>query len=167
MPALKSLWVLEDEIEALEKSTHLSEARDHLKLDASDVSYHSAKGQQDGMDLLNVDVNAGNTEAIEMLRKCRTLEQRVKVKDIYMKDIVLDCYQHHFQVKEIPTSVLDALTDASTLRLCAECHLNHDKALRLARQLALTLPTTNRLRHAQRYPTSISGRQDGARWDLA
>ncbi|MGI8982386.1 MAG: hypothetical protein ACR2FY_24405 [Pirellulaceae bacterium] len=132
MAALKSLWVLEDEIETLDRSTHLCEARDLLKLDPLDVSYHSAKGQQDGMDLLNVDVNAGNSEAVAMLNRCSTVEQRVKAKDIYMKDIVLDCYQHHFKVKEVPTTVLEALADGSTLRLCAECQLNHDKALRLA-----------------------------------
>lgn len=134
MAALKDLWVLEDDIEPLERSTHLCEARDQLNLDASDVSYHSAKGQQEGLDLLNVDVNAGNPEAVDMLRKCMTVEQRVKAKEFYMKDIVLDCYQHHFKVKEVPDSVLDALNDASPRRLCAECQLNHDKALRLALQ---------------------------------
>lgn len=142
MAALKELWVLEDEIEPLQKSTHLCEAQEHLKLELTEVSYHSAKGQQDGMDLLNVDVNAGNSEAVELLRNCPTVEKRVAAKNIYMKDVVLDCYQHHFKVKEVPKTVLDALAaDASTLRFCAECQLNHDKALRLA--FAYTRATPN------------------------
>jgi hypothetical protein len=132
MSALKSLWVLEDDIELMESSAHLCEARDHLNLDSYEVSYNSAKGQKDGMDLLNVDVNAANTEAVNMLKKCKTAELRVKAKDIYMKDIVLDCYQHHFKVKEVPVLVLDVLKEAPARQLCAECHLNHDKALRLA-----------------------------------
>lgn len=136
MAALKSLWVLDEEVEPLANSTYLSEAKDLLGLEPADVSYHSAKGQQDGMALLNVDVNAGNAEAVDMLKKCSTIEQKVKAKDIYIKDILLDCYQHHFQIKEVPAAVLESLVDASNKRLCAECHLNHDKALRLALQYA-------------------------------
>jgi hypothetical protein len=136
MAALKSLWVLDEDVQPLAQSTYLSEAKDLLRLEPADVSYHSAKGIQDGMALLNVDVNAGNAEAVEMLNKCSTIEQRVKAKDLYIKDILLDCYQHYFQIKEVPSSVLESLADESNVRLCAECHLNHDKALRLALQFS-------------------------------
>src|SRR5262249_45305874 len=63
MAALRALWILDQDVESMEGSTHLCEARDHLGLEPSEVSYHSAKGQQDGMDLLNIDVNAANTQA--------------------------------------------------------------------------------------------------------
>lgn len=136
MPSLKSLWLLDQEIEPLDKSTHLSVAKDLLNLTPDEVSYHSAKGQHEGMALLNVDINAGNSEAIEMMSKCSTMDQRVKAKGQYIRDVVLDCYQHHFRIREVPSAVLELVTDASNQRHCAESHLNHDKALRLALQVA-------------------------------
>lgn len=131
---LKSLWLLDEDVEPLHASTHLSEAKDCLQLSSMEVSYHSAKGQHEGMDLLNVDVNVGNRVAMEMLRQCDTIERRTKAKDYYLKDILLDCYQHHFQIRDVPGTVRDALDGGSVALLCGECHLNHDKAVRLALQ---------------------------------
>ena len=55
------------------------------------------------------------------------------MKERYVQDVVLDCYQHQFQLEEVPESVSEqVMTEPEDGKRAAEIHLNHDKALRMA-----------------------------------
>ncbi len=67
------------------------------------------------------------------MQECRSVDDRIATKERYVRDVVLDCYQHSFQIQSTPDSVVEAIAaDPDESRRAAEIHFNHDKALRIA-----------------------------------
>lgn len=49
-------------------------------------------------------LNAANSDLQNLLRN-RTATERSILKTKYVRDVVLDCYQHCFQLEELPESI--------------------------------------------------------------
>ena len=50
-----------------------------------------------------------------------------------MRDVVLDCYQHHFKLEDLPDTAHEhVMNEQDDGKRAAEICLNHDKALRIA-----------------------------------
>jgi hypothetical protein len=68
-----------------------------------------------------------------VLKHCRSVDERIKTKERYIRDIVLDCYQYSFELQDTPETVREAISaDTDERRRAADIHLNNDKALRIA-----------------------------------
>lgn len=98
-----------------------------------ECSYWGEKSELAGEAILSIEVNAGNTQFKRAIADCRTVDERIATKERYIRDVVLDCYQHAFQIQELPEAVVDAVfVDTDERRRASEIHLNHDKAIRIA-----------------------------------
>jgi len=68
-----------------------------------------------------------------LIQECRSVDERIATKERYVRDVVLDCYQHSFQIQNTPDAVIEAvISDSDEQRRAGEIHFNHDKALRIA-----------------------------------
>lgn len=124
----------EEHIRPFSQCTYLERYREALDLPQNECTYWGEKTDQDGVSVLQVEINAANPQFRKLLDACKTAEERIASKERYVRDVVLDCYQHAFSLEDIPEAVMDALvTDTGNdKRRAAEIHLNHDKALRMA-----------------------------------
>jgi hypothetical protein len=70
---------------------------------------------------------------IASLKACITAEERVRLKEKIVQDIVLDCYQHCFRLDDVPEVVHElVVTDPNDPLRASEICLNYDKILRIA-----------------------------------
>jgi len=113
--------------------TYLEKYREALGILQSETTYWGEKTDRDGISTLQVEINAGNPQFKKLLQSCRTSEERMVAKERYLRDVVLDCYQHCFKMDGLPDAVIEhALTEPEDGKRAAEIHLNNDKALRTA-----------------------------------
>jgi len=127
------LSALIGETSILDTGTQLSRFRTGLGLsNDEECAYMGAKGEEDGASVLIVEINVGNPSFKQMLKDCRSVEERMAAKERYCRDIVLDCYQHHFRLDDVPEEVSDAMAESEEAARAAEVYLNHDKAIRFA-----------------------------------
>lgn len=125
--------IIEENILPFSEASLLSRYADALEIDAQHTTYWGDKTELDGESILNVEVNAANPELRKLLQSCNSAEERVQVKERYVCDIVLDCYQHCFRLEELPNQISElVLTEPSEAVRAAEIHLNHQKAIRIA-----------------------------------
>jgi hypothetical protein len=121
----------EDKIGPL--TTSLMQYRDMLEIPDAQCTYWGVKTERDGESWLIVEINAGHPRFIQLLKSCPTIEERVRVKEQIVEDIVLDCYQHTFRLDDIPDVVHEqVVTEPEDIKRAAEVCLNFDKALRMA-----------------------------------
>jgi hypothetical protein len=107
--------------------------RDMLEIPDAQCTYWGVKTERDGESWLIVEINAGHPRFIQLLKSCPTIEERVRVKEQIVEDIVLDCYQHTFRLDDIPDVVHEqVVTEPEDIKRAAEVCLNFDKALRMA-----------------------------------
>lgn len=100
---------------------------------AETCAYWAEKSDRDGEALLSIEINAGNAQLKRVMQECRSVDDRISTKERYVRDVVLDCYQHSYQIQNTPEAVVEAITsDPDERRRAAEIHLNHEKALRIA-----------------------------------
>jgi hypothetical protein len=104
-----------------------------LEVPANECAYWGEKSDSNGESLLTIEINAGNSQLKSILKQCRSVDERIKTKERYVRDVVLDCYQYSFELQETPETVREAIgADADERRRAADIHLNNDKALRIA-----------------------------------
>lgn len=133
MDAYKTLLV-EEEIWPLSASNMLDRCATALQIGIEETSYWAEKSDANGEDVLRVDINGANTLLAGLLRLCSNHTERAALKDRYVRDIVLDCYQHAYNLDELPESVIELRREpAEDIFRAAEIYLNHDKAVRMAR----------------------------------
>jgi hypothetical protein len=128
--ALQEL-LAEDRIEPF--GAFLTKYGEELEVPADECTYWGEKSDTNGESLLTIEINAGNSQLRAVLKQCRTVDERIKTKERYVRDVVLDCYQYSFELQETPETVREAIGgDADERRRAADIHLNNDKALRIA-----------------------------------
>jgi hypothetical protein len=128
--ALQEL-LAEDRIEPF--GAFLTKYGEALEVPADECTYWGEKADTSGESLLTIEINAGNSQLKSVLKQCRTVDERIKTKERYVRDVVLDCYQYSFELQETPETVREAIGgDADERRRAADIHLNNDKALRIA-----------------------------------
>jgi len=130
MAALKQL-IKEDKILPFSQCTYLQKYAEALDVQPEDCTYWAERADRDGESVLQIEVNAGNPQLLKYLQTCATAEETVRLKEYYVRDIALDCYQHSFQLRDVPEIVYAGIGTDDAVR-AAEIHLNHDKALRMA-----------------------------------
>jgi hypothetical protein len=112
-----------------------------LEIPGVECAYWGEKSGTSEGSVLSVEINAANPQLRRLLESCRSAEERVIAKERYVRDLVLDCYQHSFALEELPRAVYDALSSETPDKTrAAEIHLNHDKAIRM-----VTLERTSRI----------------------
>jgi hypothetical protein len=133
---LGELLMVENEMLPFSDCSMLSRYSDLLELDPAETSYWGEKNRdENGEDLLDVEINAANKDLCDLLKN-RTATERTLLKTKYVRDVVLDCYQHRFQLDELPDSILSLRseqTENDDRYRAAEVHLNHSKAIQIAR----------------------------------
>ncbi len=133
--ALKpDLVALFGEEKIADPGTKLIRLCDSIQLDPLARAYASDRADRSGLSVLRVEINAANQTLRELLTTCKTAEERTRAKERYCQDVVIDCYQHEFQLESVPEVVFLAISthDDEEAR-AAEVFLNHDKAIRFAR----------------------------------
>jgi hypothetical protein len=111
----------------------LKKYEEALDVPPSDCTYWGEKSERSGESLLLIEINAGNSELKRLIQQCHSVNERIAAKERYVRDIVLDCYQHSFELADAPEAVIEAVgSDTGEQRRAAEIHFNHDKALRIA-----------------------------------
>jgi hypothetical protein len=104
-----------------------------LTLNQPDCSYWGERSDRDGVAYLSIEINAGNPNFQALLNHAREVNERIAAKERYVRDIVLDCYQHSFQLQSTPETVRETIQDdPDESRRAADIHLNHEKAIRIA-----------------------------------
>ncbi len=104
-----------------------------LDVSPAECAYWGEKSDLGGEALLSIEINAGNSQLKRLIQECRSVDERIATKERYVRDVVLDCYQHSFQLQNTPDAVIEAvISDSDEQRRASEIHFNHDKALRIA-----------------------------------
>jgi hypothetical protein len=104
-----------------------------LDVSPAECAYWGEKSDFGGEALLSIEINAGNSHLKRLIQECRSVDERIAAKERYVRDVVLDCYQHSFQIQNTPETVIEAvISDSDEQRRAGEIHFNHDKALRIA-----------------------------------
>lgn len=125
--------LVEDNILPFSKASLLPRYADALEIREELTSYWGDKSEREGQSILNVEINAANPDLKKLLASCSSAEERVSIKEKYVRDIVLDCYQHCFKLEELPEQISEiVLTEPDDKSRAAELHLNHQKAIRIA-----------------------------------
>ena len=124
----------EKTITSFSECTYLQKYCDALEdVSPEESTYWAEKSEREGISELRIEINAGHPQLVNMLKRCKTAQERVDAKERYVRDVALDCYQHCFNLKGIPEVVENQIfTDPDEGKRAAEIHLNHDKAIRIA-----------------------------------
>ena len=127
---LKEL-LLEEKIADLTPS--LEKYHELLGIPDSESAYWGEKTERCGESWLIVEINVGHPRLVSLLKACKTGEERVRVKDRIIEDVVLDCYQHRFRLDDLPDIVHEqVVTEPDELKRVTEMCLNFDKSIRIA-----------------------------------
>ena len=114
-------------------SASLEKYRDLLSIPDNECAYWGEKTEHSEESWLIVDINVGYPRLVELLKACTTAEERIRMKDRVVEDIVLDCYQHAFRLDDVPDSVHEqVVTEPEDLVRASEICLNLDKSIRMA-----------------------------------
>jgi len=112
----------------------LQKYQEVLGVPAGDCAYWGDKSNRDSVSHLSIEINVANEQLQALFRDCHDVAERIAAKERYVRDVVLDCYQHSFLLAGTPARVSEALADdVDESRRAADIHFNHDKAVRLAR----------------------------------
>lgn len=121
----------EDEIGGFGPS-HLGRYRDALDVAEGECAYWGDKTESSGLSKLVVEINAAHSRFKRLLQSIPSADERIRIKESIVQDIVLDCYQHSFRLEDLPEGVHEQVfTEPSDATRAAEICLNFDKALRL------------------------------------
>lgn len=98
-----------------------------------DAAYWGEKSEKDGASILSVEINAAHARFKRLFETCKTVEEKISVKERFVRDVVLDCYQHSFRLDDLPDTVHEkVIGEVDEAKRAAEICLNYDKALRIA-----------------------------------
>lgn len=134
VPELYSeLSELLDEKDIMPFGSGLGKFCEGLNLDNQEIAaYWGDRTHIDGVDGLGIEINAANHDLRGLLLTCRTAEEKIQAKERYLRDVLLDCYQHLFSLDDIPEEIGYPLLDVEDKHRASEIYLNHDKAIRFA-----------------------------------
>ena len=111
----------------------LKKYSDAIDAPPAECAYWGEKSEFGGEAILSIEINAGNRQLKRSMQECRSVDERITTKERYVRDVVLDCYQHSFQIQNTPEAVIEAvIIESDERRRAGEIHFNHDKALRIA-----------------------------------
>lgn len=111
---------------------YLGKYRDALAMTEEQCAYWGEKSNIDEISKLVVEINASHPRLKRLLQTCSTAEERIRMKERIVQDIVLDCYQHSFRLEDVPDGVHEQIfADSEDAGRAAEICLNFDKALRI------------------------------------
>ncbi|MBI3401077.1 MAG: hypothetical protein HY048_06625 [Acidobacteria bacterium] len=111
----------------------LEKKAEALRLPSDSATYTGDGSNRHGESVLRVEINAGNARLRELMATCATAEEKSTAKERYCRDVVLDCYQHEFELASIPEEVTEAVVTHGDEEIrAAETYLNHDKAVRFS-----------------------------------
>jgi hypothetical protein len=111
----------------------LDKYKNALGITEIECAYWGEGSEREGISRLTIEINAAHPQLKRLFEACRTAEERIEAKERYVRDVVLDCYQHSFRLDDVPDMVHEqVMTDPDEGKRAAEICLNHDKALRIA-----------------------------------
>lgn len=111
----------------------LEKYRELLSIPDNECAYWGEKTERSGESWLIVEINVGHPRLVDLLKACTTAEERVRMKERIVEDIVLDCYQHTFRLDDVPDIVHEqVVTEPDDLHRASEMCLNFDKSIRMA-----------------------------------
>ena len=127
--------LVENEDKIISFGTRLEEYRDALEIENLQCAYWGDACTQSGESILTVEVNIAHPRIVSLLRSWASAEERVRITEKVMQDIVLDCYQHSFRLDDVPEIVHEqVVTESENLIRASEICLNYDKILRTISQ---------------------------------
>jgi len=89
--------------------------------------------EQENVSYLMIEINVAHPQVKRLFEACKTAEECIEAKERFVRDVVLDCYQHSFKLEDLPEMVhAHVMTEPDDGMRAAEICLNHDKALRIA-----------------------------------
>lgn len=113
--------------------TYLDKYKNALDVTENECAYWGEGSEQDGVSRLTIEINVAHPQVKRLFEACKTAEERIEAKERFVRDVVLDCYQHSFRLDDVPAMVHEQVfTDPDEGKRAAEICLNHDKALRIA-----------------------------------
>lgn len=114
--------------------SYLGRYRDALGTSDNECAYWGEKTDTDGVSKLIIEINAAHPQLKQLLKSCVSSEDRILAKERFVRDMVLDCYQHSFKIDGLPTNVHEFVVEQDDAKRAAEICLNFDKAMRVAFQ---------------------------------
>ena len=113
----------------------LEKYREAVDANSQSCAYWGDASIQSGESVLTVEINVAHPKFVSLLNSCANDEERVRIKEKIVQDIVLDCYQHNYRLNDVPEMVLEQLfDDTNDMAKASEICLNYDKILRMAAQ---------------------------------
>lgn len=104
-----------------------------LEIPETDCAYWGEGSEREGISWLTIEINVAQPRLKRLFEACQTVEERIEAKERFVRDVVLDCYQHHFKLEDLPDTTHEhILSEQDENVRAAEICLNHDKALRIA-----------------------------------
>jgi hypothetical protein len=112
---------------------YLDKYQSALDVTENECAYWGEGFEQDGISHLRIEINVAHPQVKRLFEACKTAEERVEAKERFVRDVVLDCYQHRFILEDLPETAHERIMDEQDDgKRAAEICLNHDKALRIA-----------------------------------
>lgn len=111
---------------------HLEKYRTELEVTDIECAYWGVPFEKEGVSYLIIEINVAHPRVKKLFEACQTAEERIEAKERFVRDIVLDCYQHSFNLDDLPDSIHEQIIEQDDSKRAAEICLNHDKALRMA-----------------------------------
>jgi hypothetical protein len=128
-----ALAQLIDEKQIAPFGTYMERYKNALEVPEVECAYWGEGSEREGISLLTIEINAAHPRLKRLFEACQTIEERIEAKERFVRDVVLDCYQHHFKLEDLPDTAHDhVMSEQDDNIRAAEICLNHDKALRIA-----------------------------------
>ena len=125
--------LVEDKDKVTDFGSGLEKYRDILRIANADCAYWGQECSLEGESCLTVEINVGHPRMIALLRTCMRTDDRARLKERVVQDVVLDCYQHLFRLDDLPEAVHnEVITQPNDDVRASEICLNYDKILRIA-----------------------------------
>lgn len=123
--------IVEDKISPF--GPYLEKYQSALGVTEAECTYWGEGSEQDGVSRLIIEINVAHPQVKRLFQACKTAEERIEAKERFVRDVVLDCYQHRFRLEDLPEiTYAHVMTEPDDAIRAAEICLNHDKALRIA-----------------------------------
>jgi hypothetical protein len=111
----------------------LENYQNSLEVADIDCAYWGEGSEREGISRLTIEINVAHPRLKRLFEACQTVEERIEAKERFVRDVVLDCYQHSFKLEDLPETAHEyVMTEPDDGKRAAEICLNHDKALRIA-----------------------------------
>ena len=112
---------------------HLEKYKNELEVSEVECAYWGVPSERDGISYLIIEINVAHPRVKRLFEACQTTEERIDAKERFVRDVVLDCYQHSFNLEDLPETTHEhVINEQDDGKRAAEICLNHDKALRIA-----------------------------------